>query len=127
MADAVFSHGDQVLQLDYTPSGANVAGGEVVVVGAAPSIKPMIAHRAIIDGELGALADHGGVYDMVSDGTVVGPADEVYWDDTAKKVVGGTGGAANAHFGHTVADVVGTPADGVLVRCVHMPGHRVGT
>lgn len=122
MADAVFSHGDQVLQLDYTPAG-NIASGEVVVLGT--PLLPMIAHRAIVATELGALADHGGVYDMVSDGSITGPGVEVFWNDTAKQV--SAGGVANAHFGHTVADVVGTPAVGTLIRCVHIPNGTLGT
>lgn len=51
MADFVFLHGDP-LMVDYTPSGADVAAGDVVVYLG----KACIAHNPIADGVKGAVA-----------------------------------------------------------------------
>ena len=51
MAEATFVHGNPVM-VDYTPSGTTVSAGQVVVVNG----YPLIAHKDIADGELGALS-----------------------------------------------------------------------
>src|SRR5690606_20508251 len=76
MATVTFRHGDP-RQIDYTPSGADVDAGEVVVVGNTP----MVAHLPITDGELGALAVGGGVYRLTAAGAIDN-GDPVYWEAT---------------------------------------------
>lgn len=57
-----YKHGD-VLMVDYTPSGADVTAGDIVLVGNAACV----AHTDIPDGELGALAYPSGtaVYEII--------------------------------------------------------------
>lgn len=66
----------------YTPSGADVAAGQVVVIGDGA----FIAHRKIADGTLGSLAALGGVYEVTA-GEAIAEGKKVYWDDSANKVV----------------------------------------
>lgn len=78
--EAIFRHGSP-LMVDYTPSGAAVAAGQVVVIGSFPRI----AHSDIADGKLGALATRGGVYEMPKTAGVSSAIENgvvVYWDDT---------------------------------------------
>lgn len=66
---------------DYTPSGADIAAGEVVVVGNVIQI----AHLDIEDGVLGALAVGGGVYRVpkaTGGGSAIAAGKRVYWDNT---------------------------------------------
>ena len=58
------------LFVDYTPSGAAVNAGQVVVVGELPCV----AHAAIADGKKGALAAGGGVYKCTGDGALAAGA-----------------------------------------------------
>ncbi len=109
--EAIFKHGSP-LMVDHTPSGADVPGGEVVIVG----VTPMIAHRDIADTELGALAVSGGVYEMTGDASLAAGV-EVFWDDTAKKVTATASG--NSHFGHTRNAEIG--ADDEKGFIVHDP------
>lgn len=78
---ATFAHG-RPLMVDHTATAA-IAAGDVLKIGA--SIR--IAHSDIPNGERGALAAGGGVYD-IEKATGAGIVDGglVYWDDTAKKV-----------------------------------------
>jgi predicted RecA/RadA family phage recombinase len=85
MADAVFRHGSVDAWMDYTPA-ANVAAGDVVVLGANTGFATGIAHLNIANGVQGALACGGGVYDVVML-TNIAPYATVYWDDTNNKVV----------------------------------------
>lgn len=66
----------------HTPSGADVAAGQVVAIGDGV----FIAHRKIVDGELGALAAFGGVYEVTA-GEAIAQGKKVYWDDSGDKVV----------------------------------------
>lgn len=68
MAEAFFRTGNYDT-MEHTPSGADVAEGEVVVING----YPFIAHAPIVDGEDGTLAVRGGVYEGLKDGTS-GPA-----------------------------------------------------
>lgn len=94
--------------IDYTPSGADVAAGQVVVqrdlVG--------VANVEIKDGKLGALAVHG-VFDFAktaSGGITFAVGDVAYWDDTGNVAVP-TPGAGNRRIGKvlkTAADADAT-------------------
>ncbi len=75
---AKFIHG-KPLMVDYTPSGADVKAGDVLVVGGAVRI----AHNNIADGKLGSLAAGGGVYDIPKaggGGVTFADGANVYWD-----------------------------------------------
>lgn len=73
MAKFVFLHGDP-LMVDYTPSGADVAAGDVVIFAG----KACIAHTDIPDGKLGALAWPNGraVYEI---------GEELDWDNDGEE------------------------------------------
>lgn len=106
MADATFRHGDPV-SADYTPSGGNVAAGEVVVLGAVTAntsgtgAYATVAHVPITNNNLGAVAVGGGVYDMVNLNNAANGA-KVYWDITnnTRKVT--TVSTNNAVMGYIV-------------------------
>jgi hypothetical protein len=106
MAEATFRHGNPVM-VDYTPSGGNVAVGQVVVVGtvtantAGTGALAGIAHRPITNNELGSLAMGGGVYAVTNLNNAANAA-KVFWDDTNNKVT--TVSTNNAKFGYIVAN-----------------------
>jgi predicted RecA/RadA family phage recombinase len=111
MGQADFKHGTPRM-LDHTP-GSAVNGGDVVVVGD----RPLIAHRNIAAGELGALAAGGGVYQCVA-GEAIAAGKKVWWNDTTNKLVETSTG--NKAFGY-LADDSSAAADGDLVLAHHVP------
>lgn len=107
MAQVTFRHGDPVM-VDYTPTGGNVAEGEVVLVGNTAGFTCGVAHRPITNNVLGALAAGGGVYDCINLNNQATGA-KVWWNNSADKVtnestnmalfgfiVSGGGGGANS-------------------------------
>jgi predicted RecA/RadA family phage recombinase len=77
MPEATFRHGDPVM-VDYTP-GADVAAGDVVLLGNLAGWTNGIAHVPIANAAVGALAAGGGVYECINlDNAADG--DKVYWD-----------------------------------------------
>jgi len=96
---AQFSHGDPIM-IPYTPAGAAVAGGQVVVVGTIP----MICHRDIAQNALGALAIGGGIY-LCKNINNAGNGTKVYWDATNFGVT--TTAAGNTTFGCVVEQGAG--------------------
>lgn len=74
--EAKFSH--EGMHIDYTPSGADVAAGQVVELGTNAMIG--IADNDIADGELGALTVRGAYWMAKTTGTFA-VGDKVYWDD----------------------------------------------
>ena len=82
--------------VDYTPSGAGVAAGDVVALG---DDFFGVALRDIADGEKGALAT-GGSFEFVSTGTVAAGA-LVFWDASNKRV--STSSADNTYIGRASA------------------------
>lgn len=92
---AIFHYGEDVTTMPYTPSGAAVVAGQVVVIGN----MVCIATRPIPDGYLGGLNANGGVYTCVGDALIAAGKD-VWWDATNKKVTETAG--ANKFFGHTI-------------------------
>lgn len=123
MADTTFRHGDPVM-IDYTPSGGNVAEGEVVVVGSVTAntsgtgAVAMVAHRPITNNTKGALAIAGGVYDVVNLNNAANGA-KVYWEDTNNKVT--TVSTNNAVFGWIAYD--GGGGANSTAKAFHNPFH----
>jgi predicted RecA/RadA family phage recombinase len=99
MAQATFRHGVP-LMVDYTPSGADVAAGDVVLIGNTAGWTCGVAHLDIEDGVLGALAAGGGVYEVVNLNNAANGT-KVYWDNTNDKVT--TTSTNNAQFGFIVS------------------------
>lgn len=108
--DARFVRGEDVLMMNYTPSGADVAVGKVVIVVDILGI----CHRLIKDGELGALAFTGGTYEVKGDAAIANGS-HVYWDDTNKKVTETIG--TNKYFGKLVSACSGNNA---LCEATHL-------
>lgn len=118
MADTAFKHGSP-LMVDYTP-GSAVALGEVVVIGS----RAYIAHNAITASIKGAVAAGGGVYTLTA-AKALTDSEEVYWDDTAKKVTDVASG--NLKFGCLLPGVTAA-ADGDSVDVLHYLGaHDLGS
>ena len=113
MAEATFYQGSP-LMVDHTPSGA-VDAGDVVVVG----VVPFVAHTDIAASVKGALAAGGGVYKGVTDGSLDTGGALVYWDDTEKEFVDGSGND-HVHFGYTLPDQ-GATSDQDTIYVIHSP------
>lgn len=124
MAEATFRHGDPVM-VDYTPSGGNVAEGQVVLVGSVTANTggtgaiAMVCHRPIVNNTLGALACGVGVYDVTNLNNAANGA-KVYWDDTNNKVT--TVSTNNAVFGWIVAE--GGGGANSTAKAFHLPYHN---
>lgn len=97
MADTTFRHGDPIM-VDYTAS-ADVAAGEVVLLGNTTGVTCGVAHVAIANAALGAVAAGGGVYDLINLNNAADYA-VVYWDNDVKKAT--TTSTNNAKFGFVV-------------------------
>lgn len=121
MADVTYRHGDPV-SVDYTPSSGNVAEGQVVLIGSVTANTggagaiAGVAHRAIVNNTLGALAVGGGVYDGVNLNNAANGA-KVYWDDSNNKFT--TASTNNAVFGQIVAN--GAGGANTTCRVIHNP------
>ncbi|MFO8013632.1 MAG: DUF2190 family protein [Phycisphaerae bacterium] len=102
MSDMYFKHGDP-LMVDYTPSGASVTAGDVLIL--VDSVR--IAHLDIEDGRKGALAAGGGVYEgpKASGDGGWSDGDTLYW--SATDVLTKTAGA-NKVVGPAVGDAADT-------------------
>lgn len=112
--DTVFRHGDPKFA-NYTP-GANIAAGQVVLVGNLTGWTCGVAHLAITNAVQGALACGGGIYEGINlDNAAAGA--KVYWDNTNKKFT--TTSTNNATFGFVVEDAGG----GANTNCkvLHQP------
>lgn len=113
-AEAIYRHGDPVAFADYTPTGGNVAAGQVVLLGNTLGLTCGIAHLDIPNGEKGSLAVGGGVYDVVATANYT-IGSKVYWDDATNKVT--TTSTNNATFGFILAASV----TNTTVETLHMP------
>ncbi len=113
MAMAIMKHGDPTFQ-DYTPS-ANVAAGDVVLLGNTGGLSCGIAHMPIANAVLGALAIGGGIYDVVGIGNYAAWT-KVWWDAANSKVT--TTCTTNALFGYTLAQMTAANA---TVEVLHNP------
>jgi predicted RecA/RadA family phage recombinase len=114
MAEAIFRHGEPVAYMDYLAT-ADIAAGQVVLIGNTAGLTCAIAHLPIANGATGALAVGGGIYDVTML-TNLAPGTKVYWDDTNNKVVSTS--TNNALFGFLVEGNTGANA---LVECLHWP------
>lgn len=121
--EARFRHAEpNVVMEDHTPSGGNIAAGQVVVLGTVTAntggagALAAIAHRAIVNNELGALAVGGGVYECVNLNNAATGA-KVYWEDTVNKVT--TVSTNNAVFG--VIDGAGGGGANSTCHVLHKP------
>lgn len=110
---ALFRYGNVAITIPYTPSGAAVVPGQVVLIASLVGI----ATRSIADGALGGLNITGGVYQCVGDAAIAAGKD-VYWDATNKKVTETRG--ANKHFGVTVTLCA---ADDGTCEVAHIPSN----
>lgn len=113
--DAVVRHGEPVFA-NYTPSGGNVAAGQVVLVGNLTGWTCGIAHLAITNNVQGALAADKGIYEVINlDNAATGA--KVWWDNTNKKVT--TTSTNNALFGFVVEN--GGGGANSLCNAIHQP------
>ena len=115
MAEAQYLYGDYS-SIPYTPSGGNVADGEVVMLGNTTGLTCGIAHQNITNNVLGALADGGGVYECVNLNNAANYA-AVYWDTSVNKVT--TVSTNMMFFGYIVSDGGGGANTNCKVR--HWP------
>jgi predicted RecA/RadA family phage recombinase len=113
-SEAIFRHGEPVGYMDYLAT-ADIAAGQVVLIGNTAGLTCAIAHLPIANGATGALAVGGGIYDVTML-TNLAPGTKVYWDDTNNKVVSTS--TNNALFGFLVEGNTGANA---VVECLHMP------
>jgi len=87
---ALYYCGDGVV--DYTPSGAAVIAGQVVLIGTVPMIAPV----AIADGVKGTLVANG-IWKVPQAAEIITAGDAVYWDENGTPVTGDAlSGAATA-------------------------------
>lgn len=113
--EAVFVHGNEVDHVDYTPSGADIANGEVINVAGGGGV--CTTPEGIADGVMGSLAITG-TFRFLKDGTsgpVIAEGALVGWDATANLAVA----AADGDFVIGVCTkAAGTNEDGVQVRLI---------
>ena len=106
--------------VDHTPFGADVAAGQVVVVGA----RAMIARTPILDGKLGALAT-GGMFDIVKAQESISDGAAIHWDADGDPYGGtaGTGCATATSTANTfLGFAVGAAAETAEVARVNLVG-----
>ena len=113
MAEAIFRHGDPIM-MDHT-AAADVAAGEVVIIGNLAGLCCGVAHLAIANTAAGALAAGGGIYDVVATSNYAAGS-KVYWDNSTNKVT--TTSTNNALFGFTVEAAAAANA---VIEVLHMP------
>lgn len=111
MPNAILRQGSNSLSIDYTPSGADVAAGEIIIT----ADRVGIADRPIADGELGALVIGQSVWDITKeDGVAINDGEDVFWDDTGKQCT--NVGPADAYLGKAVGDWAAAAADAPTAR-----------
>jgi hypothetical protein len=115
MAEATFRKGEY-RTINYTPSGGNVAAGEVVLLGNLTGLTCGIAHHDIVNNTLGSLAAGGGIYDVVNLNNAALYA-KVYWDTAVNKVT--TVSTNMATFGFIVEN--GGGGANTTARALHIP------
>jgi len=114
--EAICYHGSQV-QIDHTPSGADVAAGEIIPIA---TNYVGVANVAIPDGRKGSI-DVAGIYKIAKDNTDTFTAgDKVSWDDTNKQAEPDGGINEDNKIGICVKDAVATD-DFVLVKLNDQP------
>lgn len=124
MAEATIRSGSPEV-VDYTPTGGDVAMGQVVVLATVVAnntglgLTCGVAQRAISNNAKGALAIGAGEYNCVA-GSNVANWQPVFWDDTNNKVVNTS--TNNSLFGY-VSDRQSAAGDvtNAVVTCLHKP------
>lgn len=111
MSMTTFRNGEVTATMDYTPSGADVNAGDVVLVGDMLAVAPV----NIPDGELGTLNVFGGVYRGLADGAI-GRGVQVWFDIAEERFTLDASG--NKVFGFTVSSAA---ADGDEIWVFHAP------
>ena len=125
-SQAIFRKGTPVM-IDWDAGATAYDPGDVVVIGSCPCV----VHEAVPAFTGGptrdALAIGGAIYEMVADGAMK-LGEEVYWDDTNKKIT--TTATGNTHFGYVftgpsfLASGAGPAADLDLAWVLHRPKGR---
>lgn len=115
MADALLRNGDPTF-IDYTPSGGNVAAGDVVLFGNTAGLTCVVAHEPITNNTAGAVACGGGIYDVVMLSNIAAGG-KAYWDDTNNKLTSTS--TNNALFGFVVGN--GGAGANATVQALHFP------
>lgn len=115
MPQTTFRHGNPTY-IDYTPSGGNVTAGDVILAGNTAGLCCVIAHNDITNNTSGAVASHGGIYDVVMLSNLANYA-KAYWDDTNNKLTSTS--TNNALFGFVVSG--GAAGANATVKALHMP------
>lgn len=115
MADTTLRHGNPTMT-EHTPTGGNIAAGDVVLLGNLAGLSCGIAHGPITNNTKGSLAVGGGVYEcvMLSNIAQWGLA---YWDDANNKLTSTS--TNNAVFGTVVYN--GGGGANATVRALHNP------
>ncbi len=114
MPTATFRHGAPVM-VDYTPTGGNIAAGDVVLLGNTTGLTNGVAHRDIENSKLGALGVGGGVYSVKVAGNYA-PWSKLYWD--AANSVLTTTSTNMSLFGYNVE---ASPAANSVIKVLHRP------
>jgi hypothetical protein len=116
MAEATLRSGNPPT-VDHV-AAADIAAGEVVVLGNTAGLTCGIAQVPIANAKLGALAT-GGEWDVIAAGNYAAWS-KVYWVDADNKV--STTSTNNAQFGYLV-DRYGASVNttNAVVRCLHHP------
>lgn len=112
--DATFVQGLPVM-VPHTPTGGNVAVGEIVLIGNTAGWTCGVAHAAIVNNTQGDLSCGGGVYD-VKVASNYAKGSKVYWDDANAVLT--TTSTNMSLFGHTVET---SPAANSIVKVLHKP------
>lgn len=116
MAEVTFRSGDPD-RIPYTPSGGDLDGGDVVLLGNTTGLTcGIVPANGITNNRLGSLEAGGGVYDVVNLSNAANYA-KVWWDNTAKKVT--TTSTNNAQFGYIVGG--GAGGANTTAQALHNP------
>lgn len=107
--EAVFFQGDDQRRIDHTPSGADVANGEVVLLSAGHA-GVCTSPEGIADGALGSLATNGifKIKKAAGGGVTFADGAKVAWDDTGNTAVPD----ADANDDGTIGMAIAAAADG---------------
>lgn len=116
MAQVTFRAGTPEV-IDYTPSGGNLAGGDVVLLGNTTGLTCGVAPaNGLLNNVKGSLEVGGGTYDCVNLNNAANYT-TVYWDNAVDKVT--TVSTNNAKFGYIVD--MGAGGANTTCRVLHHP------
>lgn len=95
--------------IDYTPSGAAVAAGKLVLV----TDRVFFCPRALADGELGSLMTRGLVRYEKTTAEAWTLGQKLYWNDTTKKLT--TTASTNKVAGYAAAAALAADTEGLCI------------